>query len=78
MGGLYDDSQRRGTYMGVNVRTVYRKAKDGTIPCYRIGRAMRFKKEEIETATKKQVRGAEASPQCHVIRYEGVLQERSN
>lgn len=64
-------------HMGINVRTVYRKADDGTIPCYKIGRLLRFKREEVEEVTKKQVRGAEATPHCHVNRNAGALQEGS-
>ena len=34
------------------VRTVYRKASNGTYPCYRSGNALRFKLSEIDEAMK--------------------------
>lgn len=37
-------------YAQVNVRTVYRKVRNGDLPHYRIGTAIRFKQEEIEMA----------------------------
>ena len=40
------------SYAQVNVRTVYRKAKGGELPCYRLGTAIRFKKEEVDMAMK--------------------------
>ena len=39
-------------YTQLNVRTIYRKADSGEIPCYRIGTAIRFKREEVEQAIK--------------------------
>ena len=39
-------------YAQVNVQTIYRKARSGDLPCYRIGTAIRFKQDEIETAMK--------------------------
>lgn len=39
-------------YAQVNVQTVYRKARNGDLPCYRIGTAIRFKREEIDKALK--------------------------
>ena len=35
-----------------SVRTIYRKARSGELPCYRIGTAIRFKREEIDAAMK--------------------------
>lgn len=40
-------------YLGINVRTVYRKAENGLMPCYRVGRLVRFKKEEIDMSMKE-------------------------
>ena len=37
-------------YAQVNVRTVYRKVRSGDLPHYRIGTAIRFKQDEIDTA----------------------------
>ena len=39
-------------YAQVNVQTVYRKVRNGDLPHYRIGTALRFKQDEIETALK--------------------------
>ena len=39
-------------YINVNVRTVYRKVNSEELPCYRPGRKLRFKKEEIDNAMK--------------------------
>ena len=35
-----------------SVRTVYRHARAGEIPCYRRGTAIRFKQDEVLTALK--------------------------
>ena len=35
-------------YLRVNPQTVYRKAKAGEMPAVRIGRAIRFRKTELE------------------------------
>ena len=35
-------------YLRVNPQTVYRKAKAGEMPVLRIGRAIRFRKSELE------------------------------
>lgn len=35
-----------------SVRTVYRHAQAGRIPCYRVGAAIRFKQDEILMALK--------------------------
>ena len=36
-------------YLRVNPQTVYRKAKAGELPAVRIGRAIRFRKVELES-----------------------------
>lgn len=38
------------SYAQVNVRTIYRKACSGDLKCYRLGRAVRFKQEDIDEA----------------------------
>ncbi len=35
-------------YLRVNPQTVYRKAKAGELPALRIGRAIRFRRSELE------------------------------
>ena len=35
-------------YLRVNPQTVYRKAKAGELPAVRIGRAIRFRRQELE------------------------------
>ncbi len=35
-------------YLRVNPQTVYRKAKSGELPAVRIGRAIRFRRSELE------------------------------
>ena len=36
------------SYMQLNPLTVYRKAREGEIPSIRVGRSIRFKKEQID------------------------------
>lgn len=36
-------------YLRVNPQTVYRKAKAGELPAVRIGRAIRFRRTELES-----------------------------
>ena len=40
-------------YLRVNPQTVYRKAKAGEIPAVRIGRAIRFRKTELDAWLKE-------------------------
>ena len=39
-------------YIQVPIRNVYDKTKSGELPCYRIGRLIRYKVEEIDMAMK--------------------------
>lgn len=39
-------------YTQMNVQTIYRKVRSGDLPHYRIGTALRFKQDEIESAMK--------------------------
>ena len=41
----------------VDEKTVWKWAREGTIPCYRIGRSLRFVIEEIEDAVRKEQKG---------------------
>ena len=43
-------------YLRVNPQTVYRKAKAGELPAVRIGRAIRFRKTELDEWMKTAVR----------------------
>ena len=43
-------------YLRVNPQTVYRKAKAGELPVVRIGRAIRFRREELEEWMKGPIR----------------------
>ena len=43
-------------YLRVNPQTVYRKAKAGELPAVRIGRAIRFRKAELDEWMKTAVR----------------------
>ena len=42
-------------YLRVNPQTVYRKAKAGELPVVRIGRAIRFRRAELEEWMKSEV-----------------------
>ncbi len=37
-------------YTKIPLQMIYRKTQSGDIPCYRIGRSIRYKVEEIDTA----------------------------
>ncbi len=39
-------------YTQLSKATIYRKAQSGEIPCYRLGKSIRFKLEEVEEAMK--------------------------
>ena len=39
-------------YTQIPIRTIYNKTKSGDLPCYRIGRSIRYKVEEIDMAMK--------------------------
>ena len=39
-------------YTQIPLQMVYRKTKSGDLPCYRIGRSIRYKAEEIDMAMK--------------------------
>ncbi len=41
-------------YLRINPQTVYRKAKAGEIPAVRIGRAIRFRRSELDAWLKSQ------------------------
>lgn len=39
-------------YTQIPIRTIYNRTKSGDLPCYRIGRSIRYKVEEIDMAMK--------------------------
>lgn len=40
--------QELACYFGVSLKTIYRRIENREIPFYKIGRSIRFKKEDIE------------------------------
>ena len=48
-------------YLRVNPQTVYRKAKVGELPAVRIGRAIRFRRVELDAWLIKGIRSESAS-----------------
>ena len=48
-------------YLRVNPQTVYRKAKAGELPAVRIGRAIRFRRSELDAWLKSLSAGSSAS-----------------
>ena len=48
----------------MNEQTIYRMAKSGELPCYRIGKSIRFKLDEVEQT----MRGEE---KCKKKEHEG-------
>ncbi len=40
--------QEVATYLRIDIRTVYRLAKRGDIPCIKIGRQWRFNRDDIK------------------------------
>ena len=40
-------------YTQIPLQMIYRKTQSGDIPCYRIGRSIRYKVEEIDMAMKE-------------------------
>lgn len=41
-------------YIQTSVKTVYRLRSEGKLPGYKIGHSIRFKKEDIDKATKQE------------------------
>lgn len=37
-------------HLRIPVQMIYRKTRRGEIPCYRIGRSLRYKRSEVEEA----------------------------
>ena len=51
-------------YLRVNPQTVYRKAKAGELPTLRIGRAIRFRRAELDACLRRQVEDRERGRQA--------------
>ena len=64
--------QEVAEYICFQPNTVYRKARKGDIPCHKIGRVLRFKKEEIDQWVKQQAEKQKGSAATDVISQEGV------
>ena len=44
------------TYLRIDIRTVYRLAKKGDIPCIKIGRQWRFNRDDIRELVSRSLR----------------------
>ena len=44
-------------YLKIAEKTAYRFASEGKVPCFKVGSAWRFKKEEIDSWIKRQSEG---------------------
>lgn len=53
------DVQEAATYVGLSTFTVRRLAKQGALPAAKIGRAYRFKRDDIDSYLRTQYRGNE-------------------
>lgn len=53
------DVQETATYVGLSTFTVRRLAKQGSLPAAKIGRAYRFKREDIDSYLRTQYKGVE-------------------
>ena len=53
----YVKAEAVAEHFDVSEKTVWRWAREGTIPCYRIGRSLRFVIEEIEASVRKEQKG---------------------
>jgi excisionase family DNA binding protein len=51
------DVEEAADYVGLSTFTVRRLAKNGALPAAKIGRAYRFKKEDIDTYLRTQYKG---------------------
>ena len=49
----YVTADKVAEHFGLPKNAVYKMAREGTIPSYRLGRSLRFVIEEIEDATRK-------------------------
>jgi len=51
------DVEEAADYVGLSTFTVRRLAKNGALPAAKIGRAYRFKKEDIDSYLRNQYKG---------------------
>jgi len=51
--------QEVANYLRIDIRTVYRLAKRGDIPCIKIGRQWRFKRDDIKELVSGSLRNKE-------------------
>ena len=51
-------------YTQIPIRTIYNRTKCGDLPCYRIGRSIRYKVEEIDMAMKGGTHAKKGETRC--------------
>ena len=59
-------------YLRLNPQTVYRKAKAGELPALRIGRAIRFRRDELEQWLRASMTMTSASASGTSLQYQTV------
>ena len=51
-------------YTQIPLQTIYNRTKSGDLPCYRIGRSIRYKVEEIDMAMKGGINAKKSEAEC--------------
>lgn len=59
------DVNETASYVGLSSFTVRKMARDGVLPAAKIGRAYRFKREDIDAYLRIQYRGASDEQPAH-------------
>lgn len=59
------DVNETASYVGLSSFTVRKMARDGVLPAAKIGRAYRFKREDIDAYLRIQYRGANDEQPAH-------------
>jgi excisionase family DNA binding protein len=49
-----DTAVESSLFLGLSVRTVYKWAAEGRLPCYHLGSSMRFRRSELEAWLQEQ------------------------
>ena len=70
-GSIFLSIRELSIYLNINEKTLYARVAAREIPCYKIGRLIRFKKEEIDAWMQEQkVRHAEITAKAkNIIRF---------